>query len=911
MKTLRTLAAAAMAGMLAWGPAQAAAPLPACGEDTPWQQVLQPAAQGLPQDASAHWLAPGWLLWPGVQASTGERFVLAHSASGRLALGTGQVLQGMDGRITLQAKAFPADLAAQVPWLAAGTGLALPTPALARVPGLLQQQLLLLHEDAQGRVLRATQLQLPGVLDAVYASSAARSPLGAQVGAANTRFALWAPTARGVALCLPGQAPVPMQRQARSGVWQTTLPQRAHGQAYRFLVDVHVRGVGLVRNRVTDPYAQSLTTDSLHSVALDMAASDLQPPGWANAPRPAPLAAATDQVIYELHVRDFSAHDASVPEAWRGKYLAFTHSEGAGVRHLKALAQAGLTHVHLLPVFDFATVPDNATALPLPQGGADSETQQAFVAATKERDAYNWGYDPLHFGAPEGSYATNAQDGRVRVRELRAMVQALHGMGLRVGMDVVYNHMSAAGQHEKSVLDRIVPGYYHRLNAKGEVESSTCCANTATEHAMMERLMTDTAVAWVRDYRIDAYRFDLMGHQPRPAMERLQTAVNAAAGRTVHLIGEGWNFGEVTDGKRFIQASQLSLNGSGIATFSDRARDAVRGGGAGDGGEAQVLRQGYVNGLFYAPNERVKAQPPKAQPTREDLLRAADLVRVGLAGTLQSYPLHTADGQTVPAAKVNYANQPAGYAQQPGEVVNYVENHDNQTLFDAHAFKLPRSTTPPERARVQTLASATMLFSQGVAYVHAGQELLRSKSMDRNSYDSGDAFNRLDFTAQDNAFGTGLPPKWDNAESWPLMQPLLADAARIKPQPEHITWARDSFLDLLRIRASSTLFRLRTAQEVNTRLRFHNTGPAQLPTLLVGELKGEGLEGAGFKRLVYFINVDVQPARFGSSEFINQPLRLHPVHAQGADARAREARFEAATGQFTVPARTAVVWVAD
>ncbi len=244
------------------------------------------------------------------------------------------------------------------------------------------------------------------------------------------------------------------------------------------------------------------------------------------------------------------------------------------------------------------------------------------------------------------------------------------------------------------------------------------------------------------------------------------------------LIGEGWNFGEVADGARFVQASQLSLNGSGIATFSDRARDAIRGGGAGDNDARQVSVQGYVNGLHYDPN----ADAP-ATVTATDLMRTADMVRVGLAGSLRSYRLPTFDGRDTLLEQVPYAgNQPAGYVTAPGEVVNYVENHDNQTLYDLHAFKLPLGTSSAERARAQILAAALNAFSQGIAYYHAGIELLRSKSMDRNSFDSGDWFNRIDWTGQDNFFGTGLPPARDNAASWPLMRPRLADR-RLKPTP--------------------------------------------------------------------------------------------------------------------------------
>jgi pullulanase-type alpha-1,6-glucosidase len=458
------------------------------------------------------------------------------------------------------------------------------------------------------------------------------------------------------------------------------------------------------------------------------------------------------------------------------------------------------------------------------------------VSAVRERDCFNWGYDPFHYTAPEGSYATAPDDAAARARELRAMVMALHAAGLRVGMDVVYNHTFASGQDPRSVLDRVVPGYYHRLDADGRIARSTCCENTATEHAMMGKLMIESAAAWVRHYRLDSFRFDLMGHQPRAVMERLQAAVDAAAGRRVPMLGEGWDFGEVAGGARFVQASQRSLPGSGIATFSDRARDALRGGGCCDGGAALVAGRGLLSGLADGPDA--------ARERRGDLLRAADLARVGLAGTLRAYEMTGADGARRPLAAFDYAGQPAGYAAQPGEVVNYVENHDNLTLFDLLALRLPRDVSREQRARAQVLGVAFTAFSQGVAYLHAGLELLRSKSLDRDSFDSGDWFNRIDWTFRDNGFGAGVPPRHRNAADWPWMKPALADA-RIAPTPAEIRWARGASLDLLRIRRSSTLFRLRTADDVRRRLHFRNVGPAQDPAVLVGHLDGAGLPGGG------------------------------------------------------------------
>ena len=779
-------------------------------------------------------------------------------------------------------------------------------------------QLVLVLEDAQGRVLQAARVQHAAALDTLYAGAAAEAALGASVQrrgtAARTGFKLWAPTAQGVWLCLhpdgvaPALAVQPLQRDVQTGIWRASLPRDLSGHSYTYLVDVWVPTVGLVRNRVTDPYALSLNTDSRRAWIGRLDDAALEPPGWNRTQRPTRVKHNTDLVIYELHLRDFSIGDQTVAAPHRGKYTAFAQSGSDGMKHLQALSKAGLTDVHLLPVFDLATVPEAGCTTPAPPSGLapDSEQQQAVVMAQARGDCFNWGYDPLHYTAPEGSYASDAADGAVRIREFRTMVQALHRAGLRVGMDVVYNHTSATGQAAHSVLDRIVPGYYQRLNARGDVETSTCCANTATEHLMMAKLMIDSAVVWARDHRIDSFRFDLMGHQPRAAMQRLQRAVNAAAGRHIPLIGEGWNFGEVKDGLRFVQASQASLNGSGIGTFSDRARDAARGGGCCDDAQQTQQRQGWLNGLHFAPIG-TRALPAD----RTELLRAADLVRVGLAGTLRDYTMTTHDGTTQPLRAIDYAGQGAGYASQPGEVVNYIENHDNQTLFDIQALKLPRSTSAEDRARVQVLGLALTALSQGAAYFHAGSEILRSKSGDRNSYDSGDWFNRLDWTLQDNHWGTGLPPRSESEAFWPALKPLLADPL-IKPQPQHIRYTRDAFLDLLKIRASSVLFRLPTAQAVQQRLRFLNTGADQNPTLVVGHLDGRGLAGAGVGELLYLLNTSTQTETLQLPTLRGKGLELHPVHlaAAAADKRvAEQARWESSSASVRVPARSVVVFV--
>lgn len=856
--------------------------------------------------ARAVWLDRRLVKWPG--ADSRALFKLYYSSVAAISAPVNGKVDGADGALTLDVfdGAVPTAAAARFKYLGAGPVLAVRNVDLARMPHLHRGQLVLVQEAGDGTVQAATRTQAAGALDDIYAAAGSMSDLGVTPSKNGTKFALWAPTAQQAAVCIYSQGTgrastvAQMSMDTRTGAWHADLPGDLSGRYYKYVLDVFAGGTGIVRNLVTDPYSISLATDSRRSYIANLDSPALKPKDWDSSPRPATVKAQTDMVVYELHVRDFSINDASVSPALRGKYAAFTQTGSNGMRHLAALAQAGLTDVHLLPVYDIATIPEQGCAMPSPAGAPDSQAQQALVSKTADTDCFNWGYDPYHYNAPEGSYATNPADGARRIIEFREMVQSLHRAGLRVGMDVVFNHTFIAGQNEKSVLDRIVPGYYHRLEANGAIERSTCCDNTATENLMMGKLMIDSAVLWATQYKIDSFRFDLMGHQPRPVMEQLRARVNKAARRNVQLIGEGWNFGEVANGARFVQASQLSLGGSGIGTFNDRERDAIRGGSPGDAGADIARHQGYINGLVYDRNAMAGARPVA------DLMRAADMVRVGLAGSIRSYRLQTFDGRLAPLDAIDYGGQSAGYASEPGETVNYVENHDNQTLFDTNVLKLPLDTSAADRARVQVLGMAIDAFSQGVAYFHAGVDILRSKSLDRNSFNSGDWFNRIDWRCQDNYFGTGLPPQGDNGRDWPLFKPLLANAA-IKPAPADIAFARDAFRDLLRIRASSTLFRMRTAEDIRQRLRFFNTGPRQEPTVIAAHLDGRGYAGARFEGISYLINVDKVTHVVIDPQARGKRMRLHPTHA--ADKRAVEARFDSATGAFTIPPRTAAVFV--
>ncbi|HEY0776085.1 MAG TPA: pullulanase-type alpha-1,6-glucosidase, partial [Nocardioidaceae bacterium] len=555
------------------------------------------------------------------------------------------------------------------------------------------------------------------------------------------------------------------ERTARSrqadGTWTSTGKPQWRGASYLYEVTVFAPSTGEVEvNRVTDPYSLALTTNSERSVVVDLADPSLQPSGWSGL-RPAALTQDEDRNVYELHIRDFSIGDESVPEGERGTYLAFARQESNGMRHLRELADAGLNTVHLLPAFDIATIEERRAEQQTPQCDlasypADSVEQQKCVDAIRGADGFNWGYDPYHYTTPEGSYATDPE-GPGRTREFREMVMGLNEAGLQVVMDVVYNHTAASGQADRSVLDKVVPGYYHRLSPTGAVEKSTCCENTATEHRMMEKLMIDSVLTWAREYKVNGFRFDLMGHHSKQNMLNLRSALDGLTlekdgvdGSRIYVYGEGWNFGEVADGARFEQASQLNLGGTGIGSFSDRLRDAVRGGGPFD---EDPRVQGFASGLFTAPNGAEVNGTEAQQRTR--LLHAQDLIKLGLAGNLADFTFTSSSGQVVAGREVDYNGSPAGYAEDPSETVTYVDAHDNETLFDILTLKLPSDTSMADRVRMNTVALSTTAFSQGVVFWHAGADILRSKSLDRNSYDSGDWFNRVDWTRQENTFGSG------------------------------------------------------------------------------------------------------------------------------------------------------------
>jgi pullulanase-type alpha-1,6-glucosidase len=496
------------------------------------------------------------------------------------------------------------------------------------------------------------------------------------------------------------------------------------------------------------------------------------------------------------------------------------------------------------------------------------------------------------------------------VVEFRAMVGAFHAAGLRVVLDQVFNHTASAGQGSKSVLDRAVPGYYHRLNEVGVVETSTCCPNVATEHLMAQKLMVDACVHWARHYRVDGFRFDLMGHHSRANMLAVRAALDALTldadgvdGRTITLYGEGWNFGEVADNAHFVQATQGQLGGTGIATFSDRLRDAVRGGSVWD---ADPRGQGFGTGLLTADNGFGVNGDEHAQGERLALF--TDLVQLGLAGTLRAVRFGSNSRHaTVRGDELGYGGRPAGYADEPGEVISYVDAHDNETLFDALTLKLHPATPMAARVRLNTVCLALATLGQSPVMWHAGTDMLRSKSLDRNSYNSGDWFNYLDFTMTDNGFAAGLPPERENARAWHVLAPLLADP-RLKPAPDDIRCAHAQALDVLRLRASTRLFRLASAERVLSKLSFPVTNSwHQLPGVVVMSIddRTDPVDERWSGVLAVF-NATPWLVRQGLPMDVSG-FRLHPVQESGADELVR--RSEVGTDWVSVPERTVAVFV--
>lgn len=892
---------------------------------------------------SGEFLAPSvnrsLLAWPAEQIAEGDRFELWACPDGAGTLGDwerGDRSAEQLGIKRLCALAVDPD---GIPAAAISTRAHLSGYAALRLSGVpshrlreaLRGQLLVARRNDAGELSALTGVQIAGMIDDLY-SGARQATLGVTWDGDVPTVALWAPTARQVRIevaeahedvdsathsaartAAPGPARTTTHAMTRDelGIWHAHGTPAWKNASYLFEVEVvEPRAGTVVTYRVTDPYAVALTVDSERAVFVDLEDPASQPELWRTAPRRT-LTNPAAHTIYELHVRDFSMSDPTVPDHLRGKYGAFTLPDSAGMRHLRALAEAGMTTVHLLPTFDIATIPErpeNQKTPRIPQAGPDSPAQQQAVSAVADSDAYNWGYDPFHYLAPEGSYAVEPNGG-ARIKEFRAMVGGLHAAGLGVVLDQVYNHTAAAGGDAVSVLDKVVPGYYYRLDARGTIATSTCCPNVATENLMAEKLMVDAVVLWAKHYRVDGFRFDLMGHHARANMEAVRAALDSLTperdgvdGARIYLYGEGWNFGEVADNARFRQATQLEMNGTGIGAFNDRLRDALNGGGPFDSDKRH--HQGYGTGLFTDPNGHSPCSP---EENRARLGHATDLVKLSLAGALRDFSFLTHTGEWKSGAELDYGGRPAGFASQPQEAVNYVDAHDNETLWDSGAYKLPLSLSTDDRIRMVLLSLATVALGQAPAFWHAGTELLRSKSLDRDSYNSGDHFNRLDFSGQSNNFGVGLPPASRNEASWPVMRPLLA-RTELCPSPEQIARAAAIARDLLRLRHSSPLLTLGNAELIRAKVTFPNGGPGATPGFIImriDDTAGPDIDPQ-LDGIIIAFNASPRPIT-EKIEGVTETYALSPIQRHGYDDAVRAAAL--ISGTVTVPARSVAVFL--
>ena len=504
--------------------------------------------------------------------------------------------------------------------------------------------------------------------------------LGAVIDGDNTVFKVWAPTASAVVLNLfeagdggEAFANVPMER-GEKGVWSLTYPC-GHGTYYTYSVTT-----SLGTQEAVDPYARSAGVNGNRGMVLDLRATD--PEGFRSSGWYRNISSYEEAVIWEVHVRDFSNTIAS--SRWPGKYLAFTetgltNSAGVavGVDYLKDL---GITHVHLQPVYDYATVDESS-----------------------DKAQFNWGYDPKNYNVPEGSYATDPYDGAVRVNEFKQMVQSLHENGIGVVMDVVYNHTYSLDSN----LNRIVPYYYYRFAEDGNPSNGSGCGNeTASERAMYRKYIVDSVVYWATEYKVDGFRFDLMALHDVDTMQAVESALHAVNPKAL-IYGEGWTGGTTPLGSRR-QASQANIakvvatNGGigAVAVFNDAIRDGLK------GSVFDLKNAGYING--------------KAGKS------SAGKVLFGIVG-----------GQ-----KTSGVNWQVDNAM----VINYMSSHDNHTLWDKLHGTCPNASEE-ELLAMQRLGAGIVMISKGTPFFLAGEEMLRTKGGDGNSYASSDAVNNLDWEA--------------------------------------------------------------------------------------------------------------------------------------------------------------------
>jgi len=797
------------------------------------------------------------------------------------------------------------------------------------IPEILKSYVVISATDLNGRIIYLSSIQNYSILDELYTYT------GDDLGVSFDKnliptLKVWSPVAKSVKVHIFNDSKdnnaveIKDMKLLDKGVWSITGKKEWKNKFYLYEVKVFNLNTGAVEhNLVTDPYSLSLAINSKKSQIVDLNDKSLKPDGWDNVKKPK-LDSVRDIVLYELHVRDFSISDKTVSKKNRGTFLAFTEKTSNGMKHLKKMADAGLTHIHLLPVFDIATIEEdrNLQQNPIiPNNLPPNSTKQQEIATQyKDKDGFNWGYDPFHYAVPEGSYSTEP-DGSNRILEFRKMVKSLNESGLRVIMDVVYNHTTSCGQSNTSVFDKIVPNYYYRLDKEGHIQSTTCCSDTASEHAMMEKLMIDSLKLWATEYKVDGFRFDLMGHHTTSNLEKVKNTLSSldlkkdgVDGEKIYLYGEGWKFGSLDAILKDEAFNQTNAFGHGVGTFNDRIRDAARGGNFSHSTKSD---QGFINGLYYDyNNEPANVETPMdLEQQKRQLLNYTDNIRVGLVGGLRDYKFISSEDKLTKALEINYRGSNSGYTADPIECINYISAHDNYSLWDQISAKAPFNTkgrtpttaTAEEKAEMQKMGLSLVMFAQGIPFFDSGVEILRSKSGDGDSYNSGDWFNKLDYSYETNNWGIGLPIEEKNKNEWGFWSPRLADE-NFKPSKETIIFTFEYFLDILKVRKSSKLFHLNTKQ-VMDRVRFIDSekGKAQIPGLIVMSIsdKIEGKEKLDPERklIVVLFNATREKIEFSHESLKNIDLKLYPEFE-----KIKGTNFDKNDGKITIPPRSTVVY---
>lgn len=490
--------------------------------------------------------------------------------------------------------------------------------------------------------------------------------LGANYTKEETTFKIWAPTADAVYLTLDSSEERAMEK-GDQGVYSVTVKGDLHNQLYNYKVIFGEKEVIAV-----DPYAKGVTTNGKMGAVIDF--SRLNPEGW-DKNYQTNFTSAVDAIIYELHIRDLSIHESSGIKN-KGKFLGLseknTKDPSGNLTGLSYIKDLGVTHIQLMPVYDFKTIDESS-----PEG------------------QYNWGYDPQNYNALEGSYSTDPENPSVRIKEFKEMIQSIHEEGLKVTMDVVYNHVYDSMTMS---FEKIVPGYFFRMDNQGNFANGSGCGNeTASDRKMMQKFMVDSTTFLVNEYHLDGFRFDLMGLHDIDTMNAIRNAINEIDPSKI-IIGEGWNMGnQLLPSLRANQKNAEEM--PGIGHFNDTLRDGLK------GSVFEQQEAGFVNGNYARVND----------------------VKKGIVGG------------------INYNGLIYDWGNiEPNQSVSYVEAHDNNTLYDKIKFTLPEASEETIK-KMHLLSDSIVLTSQGISFIHAGQEFMRTKDGDHNSYKSPDHINWLDW----------------------------------------------------------------------------------------------------------------------------------------------------------------------